>query len=243
MITGKIILKSGTKLTLDQRFSEIAKQPAPIPRIQQQTSVTIPKFRQELFGNKQSATMSIANRLKKRSINYRLGMGNNAATFNRQYTNPRPAPVFQRISFGDRRRGGRGGGVNSFLYGGQSGMGLRLRGQGRVGTRIFRSRTRGYLNNDTISRFSGFTRRGNNNNKNNRGRRFGNRSNRGRPNGNKNFMRGRGNGRNQNQNQNRNRNKNNNNNTNFTKEILDSDLDKYMAKANIDNNSIEMNTI
>ncbi|CAF0906297.1 unnamed protein product [Rotaria sp. Silwood1] len=240
MITGKIILKSGTKLTLDQRFSEIAKQPISIPRIQQQTSVIIPKSRQDLFGNKQSATVRIANRLKQRSINYRLGLGNNAATFNRQYTNPRTAPVFQRISFENRRRGGGG---NSFLYGGQSGMGLRLRGQGRVGTRIFRSRARGYLNNNTISRFSGFTRRGNNN-KNNRGRRFGNRSNRGsnrgRPNRNKNFGRGRGNGRNQNRNQNNN---NNNKNNNFTKESLDNDLEKYMAKANIDNSSIEMNTI
>ncbi|CAF0727720.1 unnamed protein product [Rotaria sordida] len=235
MITGKIILKSATKLTLDQRFSEIAKQPVPIPRIQQQTNVTIPKFRQELFGNKPSATLSAANRLKKRSINYRLGFGNNAAIINRQYTNPRTAPVFQRISLGNRRRGGSGG--NSFLYGGQSGMGLRLRGQGRVGTRIFRSRTRGYLNNNTISRFSGFNRRGNNN-KNNRGRRFGNRPNRGRPNANRNFMRGRGNGRNQNRNKN-----NNKNNINLTKENLDNDLEKYMAKTNIDNNSIEMNTI
>ncbi|CAF4018976.1 unnamed protein product [Rotaria sordida] len=68
MITGKIILKSATKLTLDQRFSELAKQPVPIPRIQQQTHVTIPKFRQELFGNKPSATLSAANRLKKRQV-------------------------------------------------------------------------------------------------------------------------------------------------------------------------------
>jgi len=78
-------------------------------------------------------------------------------------------------------------------------MGIRLRGQGRIGSmssndrhwfrmhifllaRIFRSRTRGYLNNNVISRASGFNRkRGNNNNNNynnnnnNRNRRFQNR--------------------------------------------------------------------
>jgi hypothetical protein len=45
--------------------------------------------------------------------------------------------------------------------------------------RVFRSRTRGYLNNNVISRVGGFSRRGNknnyNNNNNNRGRRFQNR--------------------------------------------------------------------
>lgn len=110
-------------------------------------------------------------------------------------------------------------------------MGVRLRGQGRIGTRIFRSRTRGYLNNNSISRFSGFSKRGNNN-KNNRGRRFGNRPNRGRG-GNKNFTRGRGNRRNNNNN-------NRNNNVNITKQGLDDDIEKYMARQKLDNDSIEM---
>jgi len=229
MISGKIILKSATKLSLDQRFGEIAKQTPPPARIQQQTHVIIPQSRQDLFGNKRSTTLNIANRLKKRSINYRLGLGNNAG-LNRQYTTPRTPRVFQRLSFGNRRRGG---GANSYLFGGQSGMGIRLRGQGRIGTRIFRPRTRGYLNNNAISRVSGFSRRGNNknkNNNNNRGRRFQNRPNRGR--GNKNFTRGRGNGRNNNR---------KNNNANFTKESLDNDLEKYMAQTKLDNESIEMN--
>jgi hypothetical protein len=48
------------------RFGEIAKQaPPPPPRIQQQTNVIIPQSRQDLFGNKQSSTLNIANRLKK----------------------------------------------------------------------------------------------------------------------------------------------------------------------------------
>jgi len=233
MITGKIILKSATKLSLDQRFGEIAKQTPPPARIQQQTNVIIPQSRQELFGNNKSATLNIANLLKKRSINYRLGLGNNAA-FNRQYTAPRTPRVFQRLSYGNRRRGG---GANSYLFGGQSGMGIRLRGQGRIGTRIFRPRTRGYLNNNVISRISGFSRRGNNKyknyNNNNRGRRFQNRPNRGR--GNKNFTKRRGNG--------RNNNRKNNNNTNLTKENLDNDLEKYMAQTKLDNDSVEMNAI
>jgi hypothetical protein len=231
MISGKIILKSATKLSLDQRFGEIAKQAPPPARIQQQTNVIIPQSRQDLFGNKRSATLSAANRLKKRSINYRFGFGNNAAP-NRQYPTPRTPRVFQRLSFGNRRRGG---GANSYLFGGQSGMGIRLRGQGRIGTRIFRSQTRGYLNNNTISRVSGYSRRGNNNNNyNNRGRRFQNRPNRGRG-GNKNFNRGRGNG--------RNNNRRNNNNPNFTKETLDNELEKYMAQTKLDNDSVDMNTI
>ena len=54
---------------------------------------------------------------------------------------PRPRPrVFQRIGAPNRRRGGmRGGGANSYLFGGQSGMGIRLQGQGRVGTSKFKA--------------------------------------------------------------------------------------------------------
>ncbi|CAF3229963.1 unnamed protein product [Rotaria socialis] len=244
MIPAKIILKSATKLTLNERFGEIAKQAPLAPRIEQQTSVIIPKSRRDLFGNKQSATQKAANQLKKRSINYRLGLGgnnnnnnNNAPAFNRQYAAPKPSRIFQRLSYGNRRRGG---GANSYLFGGQSGMGLRLRGQGRVGTRVFHSRTRGYLNNNTVSRFGGYSRRGSNNNKinnnNNRGRRFGNKQTRGRPGGNKNVTRGRGNGRNQNR-------KNNNNNTSLTKETLDNDIESYMAKTNIDNSSMDINAV
>jgi len=118
-------------------------------------------------------------------------------------------------------------------------MGIRLRGQGRVGgPRTFRPRTRGYLNNNSISRFT----RGNRNRNNNRGRRGGggnnnnnfNRFNRGR--GRRNFNnRGRGRGRGRN---------NQNNNKNFTKESLDTDLDKYMAQTNIGgNDSIDMNAV
>jgi hypothetical protein len=132
MITGKIILKSATKLSLDQRFGEIAKQAPPAPRIQQQTNVIIPQSGQDLFGNRRSATQNTANRLKKQSINYRLGLGNNAAR-NRQYVTPRTPRVFQRLTFGNRRRGG---GANSYLFGGQSGMGIRLRGQGRIGSML-----------------------------------------------------------------------------------------------------------
>lgn len=47
--------------------------------------------------------------------------------------------VFQRLSFANRRRGGGGGnnfGGNPYLFGGQSGLGVRLRGQGRVGGRM-----------------------------------------------------------------------------------------------------------
>jgi hypothetical protein len=49
------------------RFSEIAKQtpPTPTPRIQQQANVIIPYSRQELFGNRRPAALSIAARLKK----------------------------------------------------------------------------------------------------------------------------------------------------------------------------------
>jgi len=239
MISGKIILKSATSKSLDQRFGEIAKQTPPQARIQQQTNVIIPQSRQDLFRNKRSATQSIANRLKKRSINYRLGLGTNPNR-NQQFQVPRQQKVFQRLSFGNRRRGG---GANSYLFGGQSGMGIRLRGQGRIGTRIFRSRTRGYLNNNVISRASGFNRkRGNNNNNNynnnnnnNRNRRFQNRPNRGR--GNRGFNRGRGN------NNRRNNNNNNNNNPKFTKETLDNDLEKYMAQTKLDNEAAEMSTV
>jgi len=243
MISGKIILKSATKLSLDQRFGEIAKHAPPPQRIQQQTNVIIPQYRQELFENKRSATMNIANRLKKRSINYRLGLGNNAV---RQYQTPRTPRVFQRLSYANRRRGG-GGGANSYLFGGQSGMGIRLRGQGRIGTRIFRSQTRGYLNNKTISRVGGFSRRGNNNNNNNnnnRVRRFPNRPNRGRGRGgNQNFNRNRGRGGNQKFTRGRGNGRNNNNNVNVTKEYLDNELESYMAQTKIDNDSIEMNAI
>ncbi|UJR26986.1 hypothetical protein I4U23_008293 [Adineta vaga] len=247
MITGKIILKSATKLSLDQRFGEIAKHVPPTPRIQQQTNVIIPQTRQDLFANKRSATLNIANRLKKRSINYRRGMDNNAIG-NRPFTAPRTPRVFQRLSFGNRRRGG-GGGANSYLFGGQSGMGVRLGVQGRVGTRIFHSRKRGFINNNTGGRFGGFQRRGNNNNYNNQGRRFGNRPNRGRGGGgggrgggdrgrgNRGFSRGRGNGRFNN------RNNNSNNNRNVSKETLDNDLEKYMAQTKLDTDSVDMNAV
>jgi len=239
MISGKIILKSGTKVSLDKRFSEIAKQtpPTPQPRIQQQANVIIPYSRQELFGNKRPAALSIAQRLKKRSINYRLGLNPNA---NRGRTGPPRSRVFQRLGYANRRRGGGNNlGANSYLFGGQSGMGIRLRGQGRIGgPRTFRPRTRGYLNNNAISRFTRENR-----NRNNRGRRGGNnynnynnnnnfnRSNRGR--GRKNFNRGRG-GRNNNT---------NNNNRNISKESLDTDLDKYMARTNIESDSVDMNAV
>ncbi|CAF1068854.1 unnamed protein product [Adineta ricciae] len=237
---SKIILKAATKLSLDQRFGEIAKQAPPTPRIPQQTNVIIPQSRRELFANKRSATLNIATRLKKRSINYRRGLDNNAIT-NRAFNLPRAPRVFQRLSGGNRRRGGGGGGgVNSYLFGGQSGMGVRLGGQGRIGTRIFRSKRRGFLNNNIGGRFGGFQRRGNNNNQ---GRRFGNRPNRGRGGnrgggrGNKAFSRGRGNGRNNN------RNNNNNNNANVSKETLDNDLDKYMAQTKLDADSVDMNAV
>ncbi|CAF2836781.1 unnamed protein product [Rotaria sp. Silwood2] len=237
MITGKIILKSATKLSLDKRFTEIAKQaPVTPPRIQQQANVIIPYSKQELFGNKRPNVLNIAQRLKKRSINYRLGLGANA-NGNRLYRTPNKPRVFQRLSYTNRRRmdtGGNNSGANRFLFGGQSGMGIRLRGQGRIrGARAFRPRTRGYLNNNTISRYSGYSMRGN---RNNRGRRNTNnnnnfnRSNRGRFGKNSNRGRGRNNN-------------NNNNNKNFTKESLDTDIDKYMAQTKIENDSIEMNAI
>jgi len=220
MISGKIILKSATKVSLDKRFSDIAKQAPstpPPPRIQQQAHVVIPYSRQELFGNKRPASLGIAQRLKKRSINYRLGLGPNA-NVNRAYKTPTRPRVFQRLGFGNRRRiGGNNSGGNSYLFGGQSGMGIRLRGQGRIGgPRTFRSRTRGYLNNNTISRF---TRGNGNRNRNNRGQR----------NGNNNY--------------NNNNNNNNNNNKNISKETLDTDLDKYMAQTKIENDSIDMNAV
>lgn len=244
MISGKIILKSATKLSLDKRFSEIAKHtPAAPPRIQQQAHVIIPQSRQELFGNKRPVALGIAQRLKKRSINYRLGFDANAnANANRGYVAPVKPRVFQRLGFNNRRRGRGGGnnlGANSYLFGGQSGMGIRLRGQGRIGgTRTLRPRTRGYLNNNNISRLSNYSTRGQNRNKNNRGGRYGNnnnnnnsnRSNRGR--GGKNTTRGRG----------RNNN-NNNNNRNVSKETLDTDLDKYMSQTKIDSDSVDMNAV
>lgn len=256
MISGKIILKSATKLTLDQRFGDIAKQtpPATPPRIQQQANVIIPYSRKELFGgNKRPLALNIAQRLKKRSINYRLGLNPNA-NLNRPYVTPNRPRVFQRLGFPNRRRGGMGnvgGGANSYLFGGQSGLGVRLRGQGRIGgTRTFRSRTRGYLNNNAVSRFSGYSSRGNrlkynnNNNNNNRGRRGGNnnrgnnnnfnRSNRGRGGPNTNNRGGRGN---------RRMNNNNNNNRNVTKEVLDNDLDKYMSNAKLDPETNEMDAV
>jgi hypothetical protein len=55
------------------------------------------------------------------------------------------------------------------------------------------------------------------------------RSNRGR--GGKNFNRGRG------------RINSNNNNRNVSKETLDTDLDKYMAQKNPENDSVDMNAI
>ncbi|CAF1513951.1 unnamed protein product [Rotaria sordida] len=174
-----------------------------------------------------------------RSINYRLGLNANTNP-NRFYTTPNKPRAFQRLSYTNRRRidsNGNNSGANRYLFGGQSGMGVRLRGQGRIrGTRTFRPRTRGYLNNNTISRYSGYLMRGN---KNNRGRRNANnnnnnnfnRSNRGRFG--KNFNRGRG----------RNNNNNNNNNRNITRESLDTDLDKYMAQTKIENDSVDMNLI
>jgi hypothetical protein len=182
------------------------------------------------LGNRRPPSLGIAQRLKKRSINNRLGRGPNA---NRPFTGPIRPRVFQRLEYVNRRRGGgNNSGANSYLFVGQSGLGVRLRGQGRIGgPRTFRSRTRGYLNNNAISRFT----RGNRN-RNNRGRwnnnnnnfNF-NRNNRGR--GGKNFNRGRG-GRGR-----------NNNNKNVSKESLDTDLDKYMAHTKIENDSIDMNAV
>lgn len=54
---------------------------------------------------------------------------------NRLYKAPTKARVFQRLSYGNRRRfdaNGNNSGANRFLFGGQSGMGIRLRGQGRI---------------------------------------------------------------------------------------------------------------
>jgi len=225
MISGKIILKSATKVSLDKRFSEIAKQTPSTPpsRIQQQANVVIPHSGRELFGNKRA--IGIAQRLKKRSINYRLGR-----TAYKPPTRPR---VFQRLGFANRRRtGGNNSGANSYLFGGQSGMGVRLGGQGRVGgPRTFHSRTRGYLNNNAISRFT----RGNRNRNNNRGGRRNNNNNFNRTNnrgrGRKNFNRGGGRGR------------NNNNNKNVSKESLDTDLDKYMQQTKLETDSIDMNAV
>ena len=67
-----------------------------------------------------------------RSINYRLGLGSNPVR-NRPYPTPQTPRVFQRLSYGNRRRGG---GANSYLFGGQTGMGIRLRGQGRIGSML-----------------------------------------------------------------------------------------------------------
>jgi len=258
MITGKIILKSATKLTLDKRFGDIAKQsppPTATPRIQQQANVIIPYSRKDLFGgnNKRPVALNIAQRLKKRSINYRLGLNSNA-NLNRPYAQANRPRVFQRLGLPNRRRGamGNSGGANSYLFGGQSGLGIRLRGQGRIGgTRTFRSRTRGYLNNNAVSRFSGYAprgnplrnnrgRRGGNNNNNNnnfnrsnRGRGGPNTNNRGGPNTNNRGGRGRGRG---------NRGMNNNN-RNLTKESLDSELDNYMAQTKLDPESNEMDAV
>ncbi|CAF1149621.1 unnamed protein product [Rotaria sordida] len=241
MISGKIILKSATKLSLDKRFTEIAKQTPTIPpRIQQQANVIIPYSRQELFGNKRPHVLTIAQRLKKRSINYRLGLNTNTNA-NRFYSTPNKPRVFQRLSYTNRRRidgSGNNSGANRYLFGGQSGMGIRLRGQGRIrGTRTFRSRTRGYLNNNTISRYSGYSMRGN---KNNRGRRYANNNNN-YNNNNRNFNRS-NRGR-FGKNPNRGRGRNNNNNKNLTRETLDTDLDKYMAQTKIENDSVDMNLI
>lgn len=247
MITGKIILKSATKLTLDKRFSEIAKQaPQPVtPRVQQ-ANVIIPQSRQELFGNRPSAAMGAAARLKKRSINNRLGLGPRGNPM-RPYAPPVKRNVFQRITSGNRRRGGGGSGANAYLYGGQSGMGVRLRGEGRINTtRTFRSRTRGFLSNEFIGRMTGNQQRGN---------RF--RPNRGRGNfsRNRNFNRpirarggrnnnrgGRGFNRNRNNN-NQNNNSNNNQKPNVTREKLDDDLDQYMSKTKLDEESGAMDAV
>ena len=71
--------------------------------------------------------------LLQRSINYRRGPGNNV-NGNRPFTAPTKPRVFQRLGFNNRRRGGgNNAGANSYLFGGQSGLGIRLRGQGRIG--------------------------------------------------------------------------------------------------------------
>ncbi|CAF0845324.1 unnamed protein product [Adineta ricciae] len=232
MISGKIILKSGTHLTLNQRFSEIAKRTPTQPRIEQQTNVIIPSSRQELFRNKRPVALSIAQRLKKRSINYRIAANTNrqtaAATSGR-------ARIFQRLTPSSRRRGRVGNhlGANAYLFGGQNGMGIRLRGQGRIGgTRAFRPRTRGYLNNNAISRISNYSSRGN---RNNRGRRNGNPSNK------NNFNRSNGNRGGKNVN-NRGRARNNPN-RNVTKEGLDNELEKYMSHAKLENEAVDMNAV
>jgi len=269
MITGKIILKSATKVSLDRRFGDIAKQPPPpppppqAPRFQQQANVTIPFIRDDLFStnnNRQNltmrnrqTTMNIAAQLKKRSISYRLGQG--PGGINRQYTNRAAPRILQRVGFGGRRRGAIGGGASSYLFGGQSGMGVRLRGQGRIGTRGgFRKRTRGYLNNSTVSRFTGnknnnrqgggrFQQRGGGNpNKINRGsmifRRGGGGGNRNNP------TRGRGGGaRNMRGGKNKNNSNNINTGGNVTKQSLDDDLEHYMAQTKLDTESFDMNAV
>lgn len=247
MLTGKIILKSATKLTLDKRFSEIAKQTPPqvTPRIQR-ANVIIPQSRQELFGNRPSAAMGAAARLKKRSINNRLGLGPRGTPM-RPYTPPVKRNVFQRITSGNRRRGG-GFGANAYLYGGQSGMGVRLRGEGRINTtRTFRSRTRGFLNNEFIGRVTGNQQRGNRF-RPNRGRvSFSRNKNFNRPNrargGRINNRGGRGFNRNRNNNNQNNNNSSNNPKQNVTREKLDDDLDQYMSKTKLDEESGAMDAV
>ena len=167
-------------------------------------------------------------------------------------------------------------------------MGIRLRGQGRIGgsrwseipprecltflsrilARTFRSQTRGYLNNNAISRFSGYSTRGNRNNTI-RGRRGAGGVGNNNSNNNKPFVRyeeremlvvrlqssspfsragrGRGRGRggaiNTRGRGGRRGNNNNPTNRNVTKESLDSEIDKYMASTKLDNDSVEMNAV
>lgn len=72
-----------------------------------------------------------------RSILNQLGRGPiGNRPFN--YAPPVRTRVFQRLGYANRRRGGGGNnmGGNPYLFGGQSGLGVRLRGQGRVGGRM-----------------------------------------------------------------------------------------------------------
>ncbi|CAF0756851.1 unnamed protein product [Didymodactylos carnosus] len=270
-ITGKIVLRNATKVSLDRRFGDIAKQ---TPRYQAnfQPHVTIPNIRDEIFQQKRAsanerrqdimmrnrpAALDIANRLKKRSISYRLGRGfgnynrGGMGRFNLNQRLSGTPRIIHRIGFGRGRR--IGGSLFSPRGANRSprGGGL-MRGRERIGVRNFRGRFNRGFNN----RFNNNNLQSNQNSERNsfqsgRGRGTslrGSRGNRGsgnniRGNSNRgvgNFRgrgRGRGGARNSGNNKNQSKNNNNNsndNNTSITKEKLDSDLDFYMSQTKID---------
>ena len=119
--------------------------------------------------------------------------------------------------------------------------------------RTFRNRTRGFLNNNAIGRFTRGNRnniirgrRNNNYNNYNNNNNNNNNFNRGRGRGNFNRGRGRGQGQGQGRGRGRGRGQNNNNrnnNPNLSKENLDSDLDKYMSQTKIGNDGIDMDAV